>query len=529
MNRNRKQKRLGELLKWQCTYNWALFMILSLLFMACSPLGESSEVAPGLTKATPTASSLEPTKTLSTPTLTSTSTSQIPQIVSGDWPGYLRDNSSFNGDEGGINPKTAPQLRVYWKHHANGGVTAQSVVVNDTIYWGSWDGLEHATTLDGQEVWATNLGEMTDDDPDCDPSSVGVASTATIIPMSIGGKMTLVDFVGGGDTNFYALNAANGHIIWKTPLATAFGDFIWSSPAVYKGSIYVGVASFGDCPSVQGELVQLNAETGAIQNIFKVVPDGCAGGTIWSSPAIDVSTGELYISTGNFSSCSTTENYPEALIGLHASNLAVVGSWQVPPSEQVFDGDFGSTPTLFTATIDGVSRPMVGVINKNGIYYAFMRGAISAGPVWRAQISSLPRCLVCEGPGNISPAAWDGTTLYIAGANTTISGTKCQGDVRAVDPATGKFIWEHCFHDARAMAPIAVVPGIVVVGEGPFVNVLDATSGNTLFVYQDRSYGSIFYGAPSIAYGMLFVGNIDGNLFAFKYYPLHIHEPGPLQ
>jgi len=73
------------------------------------------------------------------------------------------------------------------------------------------------------------------------------------------------------------------------------------------------------------------------------------------------------------------------------------------------------------------------------------------------------------------------------------------------------------------MAPIAGVPGIVVVGEGQYVNVLDATSGKTLFVYQDRMYGSVFYGAPSIAHGILFIGNINGNLFAFKYYRLPIH------
>jgi outer membrane protein assembly factor BamB len=519
----RKQKHLGETWKWKRMYNLALFIIFSLLFVACSPFGESSKVVPDPTKATHIETSPEPTEKLSSPTLTSTSNRQVPQIIPGDWPGYLLDNSSFNSKEATINLQTAPQLRVYWKYDANGGVTAQPVVVNDTLYWGSWDGLEHATTLDGKEIWATNLGETTDHDPDCDPSSVGVASTAAIVPMSIGGKMTLVDFVGGGDATFYALNAANGHIIWKTPLRSASGDFIWSSPAVYKGSIYVGVASFGDCPGVQGKLVRLNAETGAIRNTLKVVPDGCAGGPIWSSPTIDRSTGEIYISTGNFSSCSTTEGYAEALMELHASNLAVVGSWQVPPSDQVFDGDFGSTPTLFNATINGVSRPMVGTINKNGIYYAFIRGAISAGPAWRAQISWLPRCSTCEGPGNISPAAWDGSRLYIAGANTTINGAQCQGDVRAVDPATGKFIWERCFPDARAMAPIAGVPGIVVVGEGQYVNVLDATSGKTLFVYQDRMYGSVFYGAPSIAHGILFIGNIDGNLFAFKYYRLPIH------
>jgi len=445
--------------------------------------------------------------------------------VPDDWPGYLLDNSSFNSDETSINRTTATQLVLYWRYHAQGGISTQPVVVNNTIYWGSWDGLEHATALDGQQIWATDLGETTDDDPGCDPSSVGVASTASIVPMTIDGQAMLVDFVGGGDAHFYALNAANGEIIWKADLGSAPSHFIWSSPAVYKGSIYIGVASFGDCPSIQGELVQLDAATGNIQNMLKLVPDGCVGSPVWSSPSVDRSTGELYISTGNFGECSTTEMYAESLIELQASDLSIVDSWQVPQSEQVDDGDFGSTPTLFTATISGVSSPMVGVVNKNGIYYAFKRGALSAGPVWQDQISYSPICSTCEGAGNISPAAWDGTTLYVAGANTTINGVQCQGSVRALDPNTGKYLWEHCLSDARALVPIAVVPGVVVVGEGFYVTVMDATSGKTLFVYGDTSSDSVFYGPPSIAHGVLYVGNIDGNLYAFKYFPFHGDMP----
>ena len=525
-----EQKHLSKSSMWRNVASWLLIVIISFLLVFSIQLYSSfsTNTAPTSKDAAHTnpVQSKKPSLGSIAGSKTSPDTNQqAPQITPGDWPGYMLDNSSFNQDETRINPATASQLHIYWKYHAQGSITTQPVVVNNMIYWGSWDGFEHATTLDGKQVWSTNIGATSDNDPDCDPSSVGVASTATIAPITIKGQKLLVDFVGGGDANFYALNAANGHIIWKNSLENSFGDFIWSSPALYKGSIYLGIASLGDCPSVQGELVQLDSATGAIQNIFKAVPDGCAGGTLWSSPTIDTSTGELYIATGNFSACAAYEDYAEALIELHASNLAVVGSWQVPSSEQVLDGDFGATPTLFTATIKGVSRPMVGTVNKNGIYYAFVRGAINAGPVWRAQISYLPTCPTCEGPGNTSPAAWDGTTLYIAGANTTINGVPCQGSIRALDPATGKYIWEHCFTDARAMAAIALVKGVVVVGEGPFMNVLDTASGDTLYVYQDTNHGSIYYGPPSISHGILFIGNFNGNLFAFKYGSLPIHDP----
>jgi outer membrane protein assembly factor BamB len=454
-------------------------------------------------------------------------TPQVPQIEPGDWPGYLLGNGSYNAGEVRITNTTVSALRLMWTEHAQGGVTAQPVVVGNVVYWGSWDGYEHATTVDGQRIWSTYLGVDGDSADGCDPDSAGVASTATIAPLIISGKNMLVDLVGGGDSSLYALNAANGHILWKTTLGDTPADFIWDSPALYNGSIYIGISSFGDCPSVQGKLFQLKATTGQVQHVFSVVPDGCRGGTQWGSPAIDESAGEVYIATGNLGSCWSNEPYAMALVELHASTLQVSGSWQVPQSESVGDGDsdFGSTPTLFSATINGATRQMVGTVNKNGIFYAFERGRIGNGPVWQNQISTGPNCATCDGAGTIAPGAWDGTRLYIGGGFTTVNGQSCQGSLRALDPANGHYIWEHCLGDARSMAPLAVVPGVVVVGEGHYVTAVDAETGDTLFVFTDNHAGSIFYGAPTIAHAMLFIGNMDGNLYAFKYNRLNAHQP----
>ncbi|HET7639073.1 MAG TPA: PQQ-binding-like beta-propeller repeat protein, partial [Ktedonobacteraceae bacterium] len=275
----------------------------------------------------------------------------VPQILSGDWSTYLMGNNGFNSDETLINATTATQLQKYWMYHAQGSISAQPLVVNGIIYWGSWDGLEHATNLSGQQLWATNLGKTSDDD--CDPPVAGVASTATVAPITTNGRTTLTLFVGGGDANFYALNASTGKVIWKVALGFSPDDFIWSSPVVYKGSIYIGVSSFGDCPSVQGKLVQLSTLDGSVQNIFDVVPDGCGGGSIWGSPTIDTQTGKIYVATGNADHCSTVESYAIAIVELNASDLSVVDDWQVPQSQWLDDSDFGTTPTLFNASING--------------------------------------------------------------------------------------------------------------------------------------------------------------------------------
>lgn len=434
-----------------------------------------------------------------------------PTEVSDDWSTYLADDahSGFNRAETTINPTTAPRLKLHWTHHVNAGISVQPVEANGMIYWGSWDGVEHAADVQGHQIWAVNLGRTRG----C-IRTVGVGSSATVASMTIGGTKTLVVFAGGGNARFYALNASNGAVIWHTSLTSSPGAFLWSSSVLYRGSIYVGMASLSNCPSVQGQLFQLNAATGVVQHVFNVVPRGCLGGGIWSTPTIDTSTGELYMATGSPATCTLNEPYAIAMVELHASNLKLAGAWQIPRSQWVNDSDFGSTPILFTAKLGGMSRPLVGAADKNGWYYAFLRGAISTGPVWTKQIARGGDCPEC-GQGSIAPSSWDGSTLYVAGGHTTIDGNNCLGSLRALNPATGAFLWEHCLTNGPVVAAVTGVPGVLVVEEGRTFVVIEAVTGKTLFSYTDAEPVTTFYGSASISNGVLYVGGFDGNLYAF--------------
>src|SRR5258708_6856944 len=137
-------------------------------------------------------------------------------------------------------------------------------------------------------------------------------------------------------------------------LGTSSNQFIWSSPAVYKGSVYIGLASFADCPLVGGQLFQLNATTGAIQHTFNAVLARCLGGTISDSPAIDETAGTLYIGPSEYGGCKQAEPYALVFLELRASDLHLIGAWQIPRPLQTDNGDFGSTPALFKATTGGV-------------------------------------------------------------------------------------------------------------------------------------------------------------------------------
>ena len=443
----------------------------------------------------------------------------------GNWSTFQFNNArtGFNASETIINPTSAPHLKLKWTTTTSGcsgspggptDISTQPVVSQDLqlIFWGSWDGCEHATNLSGQQVWSTFIGQI--NMPQCGfPSTLGVASSATLTTVTIGGTSTPVVLVGGGDANFYALNALTGAVIWKTLLGPQTGSFLWSSPAVYNGSIYEGLSSQLDCPLVQGQFLQLDATTGAIQNTFNVVPNGCIGGSVWGSPTIDESAGTLYFTTGNHGRCPQTESFTVALIELRLSNLALVGFWQVPKVQQVPDSDFGATPVLFQATIGGQVKSLVGAMNKNGIYYTFVRDNLSSGPVWEATISTKP-----GGQPNDAPVAWDGSTLYVGGSDPTISGTVCSqkgAGLLALNPATGAFLWQKCLVGVCCeWGAVTVAPGVVVAVGFNALRVVAAATGKVLFSFFAQNHG-VFYGGASISNGMLYVGDSNGNLYAF--------------
>src|SRR5260221_3461031 len=104
----------------------------------------------------------------------------VAHAQSDDWPTYQDDygRSGFNSAETIINPSSAPHLKLHWSYKAGGVITTQPVEANGMIYWGSWDGFEHATNLDGTQAWQTNLGQTMDSL--CHPPTAAVTSTATV-------------------------------------------------------------------------------------------------------------------------------------------------------------------------------------------------------------------------------------------------------------------------------------------------------------------------------------------------------------
>jgi hypothetical protein len=405
----------------------------------------------------------------------------------------------------GVTPANVATLTQHWKTTTGGtGAYSQPIVANNMVYWGDWNGVEHATDLTGKDVWTVNTGQNIDNN--CSPPVAGISGTSTIGTMG----STSVDYFPGGDDYFYAVNALTGAILWKTQLGTggAAGDYLWGSPVLFNGSIYQPVASFGDCPLVNGRLVQMDATTGAIQHTTYMAPQGCVGGGIWSSPAVDPSDNSIYVTTGTPSGCNTPGEMAPSIVKLRASDLSVVSSWTVPQSAQTAgDADFGSTPTLFAATINGVSRSLVGALNKNGIFYAWDRSNLAAGPVWQSTVAD-----PSGSPRSIASAAWDGTRLYVGAGGTTLNGTTYFGNISALDPATGAFLWRTGVLGFMS-GGITVVPGVLIepYGAGGNLLFLDPATGNQLRLYTMTSRSD---GEVTVSNGIVYAALQEGNLLA---------------
>ncbi|MGN6677297.1 MAG: outer membrane protein assembly factor BamB family protein [Streptosporangiaceae bacterium] len=429
----------------------------------------------------------------------------------GDWPTYLSNNArtGSNSTETVVTPASAPGLRQVWVRAAGNAVSAEPIQVNGVVYYGSWDGNEYAVrAATGTKLWATFLGQRTD--TACNPPTIGVASTATVGTMTVNG--TLAVFVGGGDGNFYALNASTGAVIWKTPLATQLHGFLWSSPLFYRGSIYEGIASCGNS-GVPGGIAQLSAVSGKIQHTLITAPSSCLGASVWSSPAVDTATGDIYFATGNAGKCSSTEPLAMAVVETDKA-LNVLSSWQLPADQQpTKDSDFGATPTLFTAKISGVVHKMVGLQNKNGVFYALDRTALSDGPLWQQRIAVGGNCPQC-GTTDISPSAWDGHNLFVGGERTTIGSATCAGSIQELQPSTGNVAWADCL-PSPVLGAVTAVPGVAFVGAGSTAYAVGTSTGAILWRHKDTHSGSNFWGAATISDGHVYFGNQDGRLYAF--------------
>jgi polyvinyl alcohol dehydrogenase (cytochrome) len=366
-----------------------------------------------------------------------------------DWSVYLHGpgHDSFNAAATSITPAKISNVEPIWKWKVpkspNTGTTsllASPTVVDGVVYIGAKDGMFFAIDEATRSIlWSRFLGIDTPKGT-CGTDTQGIVSTADAVVDPQTGLLTL--YVNSPDGYLYALDAASGNIVWRSvvdvPSSTVNDYYSWGTPLVANGNVYIGISSDCDSPLVPAGLLAFDQSTGSPLAEWHSLPPGKLGASIWSSP-VALADGSVIATTGN--TLGTIQPlYADSIVRLDGNNLGLLDFWQLPPSQQVRDADFGASPTLFTADLGGVSTPMVGACNKNGFYYAFRQDDLASGPVWQQRIT---RAYVGGAPQCDAAAIWDGNELIEGGGdNTVINGTTYPGSVRALDPSTGVPLWQ---------------------------------------------------------------------------------------
>ena len=436
-------------------------------------------------------------------------------VTPADWAAYLNGfaHSSLNAADTAITPSTVPALVQAWhwkpdKATMSGqpgpALVSSPTVADGAVYIGANTGwfykLDEAT---GAVLAKVFLGYQ----PKLTCAARGFVSTATVAVDPSDGQDTV--YIGAPDGYLYALRATDLSMKWRSPVdipsQTVSDYFMWSSPTVANGKIYIGSASHCDKPLTRGDLVAFDQATGAELARFFTVPAGFLGGGIWSSAAVD-SSGYVYASTGTQPDGTSQRFYSVSIVKLDPNTLQPLGSFTVPNSQLFGDGDFGGSPVIF--------GPYVGACNKDGIFFALDQATMTVA--WEKQIGAKS---TKASPAQCSAAPiYDGTYLYMAGDPTTIGGVAYRGSIRRLDPSTGATLWETGLPNSVLGSPTMNGGGVIAVGTYDFtstpnaVYLIDASTGTILRTLTTGGYN---FAQSVFADGMLFTANGPRGLTAW--------------
>ena len=201
-------------------------------------------------------------------------------------------------------------------------------------------------------------------------------------------------FRGTSDSHVIAMDPADGHQIWDRVIdAQGPGVSIPMAPIAANGMVYVGNAG-GDQVGVIGHAYALDAVDGHVVWKFDVVPARgparatwtnskypISGGGFWTSFTLDESAGVLYVPAGNAAPDFDTELrtgdnlYTDSVIALDAATGHILGYNQLVKRDN-HDWDVNSPPTLAT-TRSG--KRIVASANKDGLLSILDRSRVTRG------------------------------------------------------------------------------------------------------------------------------------------------------
>ena len=421
------------------------------------------------------------------------SSSEAVTTGTGQWNGWgvdaantrYQDAKSARLDRDGVS-----KLKLKWAFGFPGATTAfgQPTVSGGRLFVGSAEGAVYSLDANTAcEYWRFATPE----------------GVRTAIVLSPDGQRA---YFGDLHANVYAVSVATGALIWKAHVDEHPFAVVTGTPRLAEGKLFVPVSG-GDepisaanpayeCCTFRGSLVALDEATGKQVWRTYTIPEaptvrgqnsagtkqwGPSGGSLWSSPTVDLRKKAIYVGTGiNFSAPATSGS--DAIAAFDMKNGRILWSRQVTagdvynfgcrgdnqancPKEHGNDADFGNSPILKTRA-DG--RRILVVGQKSGVIYGL--DPDQAGKVlWQTRVSR-------GGPqgGVIWGGASDSNTAYFGISDWDPGKPDAGGGLVAVRLMDGKIVWSTpatkpaCVSvpgcSAAQPAPVTLIPGVAFLG-----------------------------------------------------------------
>lgn len=445
-------------------------------------------------------------------------------IVKGPGTDWLTYSGSYAGWRysplAQITAANAKNVVPKWVNHVPGarGLRSSPIVYQGVMYLTNGNAVHAIDARSGREVWRY-----------ADPRAKegGVNRGAAIWGDQV--------YFTTSDNYLVALNRHTGALRFNKKFADVNkGTTSTSAPVIAKGKVIVGSA--GGDGGMRGFLMALSAETGEeLWKTYTVPAKGekgaetwgdlieWGGGATWLSGTYDAELNLLYWTTGNpwpdyNGSVRSGDNlYTCSLLALDLDTGKMKWHFQFTPHD-THDWDAQSWPMLVDTEIQGRARKVVLHANRNGYFYALDRVTgefLRATPLidkitWAKGIDDRGRPM--ELP-NIEPTPQGNWICPSVKGATNWMG-------QSYNPGTGLLYvltLEQCgmyYRSSQEPQPMKNFSGGGATEEGGQVllRALDPKTGKRVWEYPMTGLGRMWTGTVSTAGGILFSGDDDGHV-----------------
>lgn len=410
----------------------------------------------------------------------------------GDWPGLNHDLSNTRSQpaETTIDATNAATLQAAWAfspqdHGATGQIQSTPTVAEGCVYITTSSGHVFALNADsGALVWTDDIAETVE----------GVCCGGTLFAPAVRDGVLYLNVSNNPETSqtltgphVIAMDAHTGSVLWRSDnVASENGAYTNSSSVYYDGMIFIGISNPEMGFHYIGGFALVDAETGEIIKRTRTIPEdqeaaGYAGGSIWSTAAVDPETGYGYVATGQPSDWTGKES--ERVNAILKIDLARArnASGAPVPSEEItnpnfgeivdarkgtpddapyIDVDFAGSPNLYH---DVEGNQMVAAFQKSGYLHAAHTRHMTAA--WSTPLAPYGFAL-----GNYSSTATDGSDIYGVGTYP--------GQIWRIDGTTGLPKWVSPVVTTIGGNPVTIANGLVYHADGKgFLDIYDGETG----------------------------------------------------